>query len=221
MRLLYAFPEPLPLERARGLQVVHTVAALGRAGVDVTLAFAPVRGPGGAADPHVDPFVHYGIARPPGVTIAAVPRALPWPFSGVHSNRLYFANLRRRFGKELEAGPVFVRHLKLAANLARQLPGARFVSFGHLGDGNIHYNVSQPIGMDKHKFLDMWNGMNDVVFEVVGRFNGSISAEHGIGRLKAHRMPDIKSPVELDMMRGLKRMLDPNSILNPGRVLPE
>ena len=107
------------------------------------------------------------------------------------------------------------------AAVSRLVPGARFVSFGHLGDGNIHYNISQPVGMDKARFLEMWNEMNDVVFEVVGRFNGSISAEHGIGRLKAHRMPDIKSPVELDMMRGLKRMLDPNSILNPGRVLPE
>ena len=106
------------------------------------------------------------------------------------------------------------------AAVSRLMPGSRFVSFGHLGDGNIHYNVSQPIGMDKARFLDMWNEMNDVVFEVVGRFNGSISAEHGIGRLKAHRMPEIKSPVELDMMRGLKRMLDPNNILNPGRVLP-
>ena len=105
--------------------------------------------------------------------------------------------------------------------VSRLVPGARFVSFGHLGDGNIHYNVSQPVGMDKAKFLDMWNELNDVVFEVVGRFNGSISAEHGIGRLKAHRMPEIKSPVELEMMRGLKRMLDPNYILNPGRVLPE
>jgi FAD/FMN-containing dehydrogenase len=67
----------------------------------------------------------------------------------------------------------------------------------------------------------MWNEMNDVVFEVVGRFDGSISAEHGIGRLKAHRMPGIKSPVELAMMRDLKRLFDPNNILNPGRVLPD
>jgi D-lactate dehydrogenase (cytochrome) len=107
------------------------------------------------------------------------------------------------------------------AAVSRLVPGARFVSFGHLGDGNIHYNVSQPEGMDKAQFLDMWNAMNDVVFAVVTKLNGSISAEHGIGRLKAHRMSEIKSPVELDMMRGLKRMLDPNNILNPGRVLPE
>jgi D-lactate dehydrogenase (cytochrome) len=105
--------------------------------------------------------------------------------------------------------------------VSRLLPGARFVSFGHLGDGNIHYNVSQPVGMDKAKFLDLWNAMNDVVFAVVGQFNGSISAEHGIGRLKAHRMSEIKSPVELALMHDLKRMLDPNNILSPGRVLAE
>jgi FAD/FMN-containing dehydrogenase len=105
--------------------------------------------------------------------------------------------------------------------VSRLVPGARFVSFGHLGDGNIHYNVSQPPGMEKASFLAMWNEMNDAVFEVVGRFGGSISAEHGIGRLKAHRMAAIKTPVELEMMRGLKRLFDPNNILNPGRVLPE
>jgi FAD/FMN-containing dehydrogenase len=75
--------------------------------------------------------------------------------------------------------------------------------------------------MEKASFLAMWNEMNDAVFEVVGRFGGSISAEHGIGRLKAHRMAAIKTPVELEMMRGLKRLFDPNNILNPGRVLPE
>ena len=106
------------------------------------------------------------------------------------------------------------------AAVSAMMPGARFVSFGHLGDGNIHYNVSQPLGMDKAAFLGTWNDMNDVVFEVVRRLDGSISAEHGIGRLKAHHMPHIKSAVEMQMMRDLKRMLDPNGILNPGRVLP-
>ena len=75
--------------------------------------------------------------------------------------------------------------------------------------------------MAKEAFLALWNEMNDVVFDVVGRFGGSISAEHGMGRLKAHRMPQIKSPVELAMMRSLKQAFDPNNILNPGRVLPE
>ena len=115
--------------------------------------------------------------------------------------------------------PQFLKEADAA--VSRFMPGTRFVSFGHLGDGNIHYNVSQPIGMDKAAYLDTWNAMNDVVFEVVQKLDGSISAEHGIGRLKVHHMPLIKSPVELEMMRGLKRMLDPNNILSPGRVLPE
>lgn len=106
------------------------------------------------------------------------------------------------------------------AAVSRFMPGARFVTFGHMGDGNLHYNVSQPVGMDTAAFLGTWNAMNGVVFEVVLKHGGSISAEHGMGRLKAHHMPHIKSPVELQMMRGLKRMLDPNGILNPGRVLP-
>jgi FAD/FMN-containing dehydrogenase len=115
--------------------------------------------------------------------------------------------------------PQFLKEADAA--LTRLMPGARFVSFGHLGDGNIHYNVSQPPGMDKQVYLDSWNAMNDVVFDVVLKLGGSISAEHGIGRLKAHRMRKIKQPVELEMMRGLKQMLDPNNILSPGRVLPE
>ena len=115
--------------------------------------------------------------------------------------------------------PQFLKEADAA--VTRFMPGTRFISFGHLGDGNIHYNVSQPIGMDRQAYIETWSAMNDIVFEVVRRLDGSISAEHGIGRLKAHRMPQIKSPVELAMMRGLKHMLDPNNILNPGRVLPE
>ena len=75
--------------------------------------------------------------------------------------------------------------------------------------------------MDNAAFLASWDAMNEVVFEVVLRLNGSISAEHGIGQLKRNHMAEIKSPVELGMMRDLKRMLDPQNILNPGKVLPD
>ena len=92
--------------------------------------------------------------------------------------------------------------------------------FGHIGDGNLHFNVSQPVGMDKQAFLAQWNAMNEVVFDVVLKHGGSISAEHGIGRLKRDLMSRIKSPVELEMMRGVKRLLDPKGILNPNKVLP-
>jgi len=103
----------------------------------------------------------------------------------------------------------------------RLLPDARIMGYGHLGDGNIHYNITQPLGMEKQAFLAQWDAINDAVYAVVMALGGSISAEHGIGRLKRKYMPLIKSPVELDMMRGLKRMLDPKGILNPGKLLPE
>ena len=74
--------------------------------------------------------------------------------------------------------------------------------------------------MDKKKYLASWNEMNKVVFDVVLKFGGSISAEHGIGRLKKHYMPEIKSAVELQMMRELKKLFDPRDIMNPGKVLP-
>ena len=115
--------------------------------------------------------------------------------------------------------PQFLAEAEVA--LLRFMPGARIMAFGHLGDGNIHYNVSQPIGMDKKTYLDCWDAMNAVVFEVVLRLGGSISAEHGIGRMKRSYMTQIKSPVELRMMRDMKNMLDPLGILNPGKVLPD
>jgi FAD/FMN-containing dehydrogenase len=97
---------------------------------------------------------------------------------------------------------------------------ARVMCFGHMGDGNMHFNVTQPIGMDKQKFLGEWHAMNWVVFDVVLKHGGSISAEHGIGQLKRDDMLRIKSTVELEMMRGIKAMFDPTGIMNPGKVLP-
>ena len=99
------------------------------------------------------------------------------------------------------------------------IPDARPLPFGHLGDGNIHYNVSQPIGADKADFLKRWDEMNAAVFAVVKKYGGSISAEHGVGVLKRDLLPSVKDPVALDVMRSLKRMLDPKGILNPGKVL--
>jgi FAD/FMN-containing dehydrogenase len=99
------------------------------------------------------------------------------------------------------------------------VPGCRPAPFGHMGDGNIHFNVSQPVGADKHAFLAGWDEMNAVVHGIVADLGGSISAEHGIGRLKQHLLPGVKSPLELDMMRRVKAAFDPNFILNPGRVL--
>ena len=99
------------------------------------------------------------------------------------------------------------------------MPGARPVPFGHLGDGNIHANVSQPVAMDKQAFLDRWYDMNEVVHAIVTRLDGSISAEHGVGTLKRDLLPAVKDPVALDVMRAIKTTLDPKNILNPGKVI--
>ncbi|MEM0907161.1 MAG: FAD-binding oxidoreductase [Pseudomonadota bacterium] len=100
------------------------------------------------------------------------------------------------------------------------VPECRPVPFGHLGDGNIHFNISQPVGADKAEFISRWDEMNDAVHKVVRAFGGSIAAEHGVGRLKAKLVPQVRSPVELQMMRAIKTTLDPDGIMNPGRVLP-
>jgi FAD/FMN-containing dehydrogenase len=105
------------------------------------------------------------------------------------------------------------------AAVEKLVPGARPVPFGHLGDGNIHYNVSQPIGADRQAFLDRWEEVNATVHGIVAKLGGSISAEHGIGVLKRELLPGVKDPVELELMRSLKRALDPDGILNPGKVL--
>jgi FAD/FMN-containing dehydrogenase len=99
------------------------------------------------------------------------------------------------------------------------IPGARPVPFGHVGDGNIHYNVSQPIGADKAAFLARWDELNTLVHGIAAKYEGSISAEHGIGQLKRHLLAEVKDPVALDTMRAIKAALDPLGILNPGKVL--
>ncbi len=113
--------------------------------------------------------------------------------------------------------PAFIREADAA--VTRLIPGARPLPFGHLGDGNIHYNVAQPVDADKTAFLERWHDVNKVVFDVVLKYGGSISAEHGIGIMKRDLLPTIKDPVAMELMRALKRTLDPNGILNPGKVL--
>ncbi|MCP8939045.1 FAD-binding oxidoreductase [Alsobacter sp. SYSU M60028] len=113
--------------------------------------------------------------------------------------------------------PEFIEEVNEA--LSRLVPGCRPMPFGHLGDGNLHFNVTQPVGADKAAFLARWGEVNELVHGYVARYGGSISAEHGIGRLKRDLLPRFKDPVAMDLMRALKATLDPNSILNPGKVL--
>ena len=99
------------------------------------------------------------------------------------------------------------------------MPGVRPVPFGHVGDGNIHFNLTQPIGADKAAFLARWDEMSAAVHGIVRELSGSISAEHGVGRMKRDEIAATKSPVEIEMMKTLKRALDPKGILNPGKVV--
>ena len=115
------------------------------------------------------------------------------------------------------AVPAFIN--EASAAVTRLIPGSRPLPFGHLGDGNIHYNVAQPVGADKAEFLKRWDEVNAVVFDVVAKHGGSISAEHGIGVIKRDLLPKVKDPVAFELMRTLKRTLDPKGILNPGKVL--
>ena len=105
------------------------------------------------------------------------------------------------------------------AKVTSMIANCRPVPFGHLGDGNVHYNVSQPLGTDRAEFLSHWDEINDAVFAIVAKYSGSISAEHGIGVMKRDLLPSVKDPVAFELMRGFKRMLDPKGILNPGKVL--
>lgn len=99
------------------------------------------------------------------------------------------------------------------------IPGCRPVPFGHMGDGNIHFNVSQPKSMNKQVFLDGWEAMSEKVHDIAVMLGGSVSAEHGVGQLKVAEIMRYKSPVEMDLMHRLKRTLDPGNILNPGKVV--
>jgi len=105
------------------------------------------------------------------------------------------------------------------AAVAEAIPGCRPCAFGHAGDGNIHYNVTQPVGMDRQAYLAKWKELNRVVHGIVLALNGSISAEHGIGKLKRDELAEVKSDVELDLMRAIKDMLDPGRLMNPDKVV--
>ena len=100
------------------------------------------------------------------------------------------------------------------------VPGARPVSFGHLGDGNIHFNFNSPKAGDDPAFLAQWEEVQQTVHDIVKEFGGSISAEHGIGVMKVAQLPRYKSHEELEAMRALKRAFDPKNILNPGKLIP-
>jgi D-lactate dehydrogenase (cytochrome) len=127
------------------------------------------------------------------------------------------ASIKHDISVPVAAIPAFIKEANAA--VVKLIPGARPLPFGHVGDGNIHYNVTQPVGTNAAEFMKREEDVHDVVFAVVAKLNGSISAEHGIGIVKRDRLPQVKDKVAIELMRTLKRTLDPKGILNPGKVL--
>ncbi|MFG5778196.1 FAD-binding oxidoreductase [Comamonas sp. J-3] len=127
-------------------------------------------------------------------------------------------NIKHDISVPISRIPAFVEHA--TAVLQQKVPGMRLVNFGHLGDGNLHFNVQAPEGVDAKLFLnEREHEINHIVYDAVAEFGGSISAEHGIGSLKADTLPDYQSPVALGMMRAVKKALDPQGIMNPNCML--
>jgi len=127
-------------------------------------------------------------------------------------------NIKHDISLPVSAIPEYVRRTDAA--LQTRWPGVQLVNFGHLGDGNLHYNVQAPAGSDAKRFLvEQEHAVNTLVFDALVPYGGSYSAEHGIGTLKRDELAARKSPVALSMMRAVKAALDPRGLLNPGRVL--
>ena len=147
-------------------------------------------------------------------------RAAIWRLREEHSEaqKREGASVKNDVSVPVSAVPAFIAEATEAC--AALMPGIRAVPFGHMGDGNIHFNLEQPEGADPAWFLAQDHAIMDTVNAVVRRFDGSFSAEHGVGRLKPYMMPDWRGGAELDAMRRIKAALDPLGILNPGKVLP-
>ena len=148
-------------------------------------------------------------------------RAAIWRLREEHSEaqKREGASVKNDVSVPVSKLPEFIQQATEAS--VRLIPGIRVVPFGHMGDGNIHFNLEQPEDADGAWFLAQDHAIMDTVNEVVRSFDGSFSAEHGIGKLKPYMMPDWRGGAELDMMRRIKAALDPQGILNPGKVLPE
>ncbi|WP_142415783.1 FAD-binding oxidoreductase [Bartonella massiliensis] len=133
------------------------------------------------------------------------------------AQKLAGGSIKHDIAVPLASMPDFIA--KAALIIEEISPGARVVCFGHMGDGNLHYNITQPIGADPKVFLKLWSKMNHHIHRLVMDYQGAFSAEHGIGQLKREELRSFKSPVALDIMQGIKKTLDPLGIMNPGKVL--
>jgi FAD/FMN-containing dehydrogenase len=147
-------------------------------------------------------------------------RAAIWRLREEHSEaqKRDGASVKNDVSVPVSKVPEFIHRATAACEAL--IPGIRAVPFGHMGDGNIHFNLMQPLDADPAWFLAQDHAIMDAVNEVVRALDGSFSAEHGIGRLKPYMMPDWRGGAELATMRRIKAALDPMGIMNPGKVLP-
>ena len=161
-----------------------------------------------------------GVITDAAIAGSEAQRAAIWRLREEHSEaqKREGASVKNDVSVPVSKVPEFIRQATEAC--VRLIPGIRVVPFGHLGDGNIHFNLEQPEGRDAAWFLAQDHAIMDTVNEVVRVFDGSFSAEHGIGKLKPYMMPDWRGGAELAMMQRIKAAMDPQGILNPGKVLP-
>ena len=135
----------------------------------------------------------------------------------VEAQRHEGGSIKHDIAVPVSSVPAFLE--EATAKVKEMIPGIRPVPFGHLGDGNLHFNLTQPEDADTEAFLARWEEVNAAVHDIVARYRGSISAEHGIGQMKVAENARFKPSVELEMMRAIKRTLDPRNIMNPGKVV--
>ncbi|HVO14906.1 MAG TPA: FAD-binding oxidoreductase [Alphaproteobacteria bacterium] len=242
VRDVHAAVELLSLLRAGTGEAVTAFELITRIGME-----SAARHIEGVVDPFDKPYGHYVLiectsAHGPGPLRGAVEGALEGALerglvldavfgeSRAQAKALWYIREVLPEAQKFEGGSIkhdvavpvsrvadFIAEANAAVEAA--MPGIRPFAFGHVGDGNIHYNLSQPLGMDKDAFLAEWPRLNRVVHDiVVGKYKGSISAEHGIGLVRKAELPRYKSEVELDLMRRVKAALDPKGLMNPGKI---
>ncbi len=160
------------------------------------------------------------IVRDAAIAESDAQRSAIWRLREEHSEaqKREGASVKNDVSVPVSKVPAFIR--KATAACEALLPGVRVVPFGHMGDGNIHFNLEQPVGSEAAWFLAQDHVIMDAVNEVVREYDGSFSAEHGIGKLKPYMMPDWRGGAELALMQRIKAALDPAGIMNPGKVLP-
>ncbi len=161
-----------------------------------------------------------GIVQDAAIPESDAQRAAIWRLREEHSEaqKREGASVKNDVSVPVSKVPAFIRDATAACEAL--LPGVRVVPFGHIGDGNIHFNLEQPVGSDAAWFLRQDHSIMDAVNAVVREYDGSFSAEHGVGKLKPYMMPDWRGGTELAVMQRIKAAIDPAGIMNPGKVLP-